>query len=256
MQELKELEDKLGVVFKNKDLLKQALIHRSWLNENPNSGFENNERLEFLGDAVLELAVTEHLYNNYPNPEGELTNWRAALVNYINLGDVGAEVGLNDYLMLSKGEAKDVGRARQVILANTMEAIIGAIYLDEGYKPAAKFVEEKILSGLDNIIKNKLYKDPKSLFQEQSQDKYGITPVYKVLSETGPDHDKVFEIGVFLGEEQVGEGRGASKQEAEQKAAEDALNKWNLKSKISNLNLKIKSFLSLRCNFEIWDFNF
>ena len=219
------LEDKLGVVFKNKDLLRQALIHRSWLNENPNSGFENNERLEFLGDAVLELAVTEYLYKNYPNPEGELTNWRAALVNYQNLGDIGSNLGLNDFLMLSKGEAKDGGRARQVILANTMEALIGALYLDQGYKAVAEFVASQILSGLENIIKNKLYKDAKSLFQEKSQDRFGITPTYRVLSETGPDHDKVFEVGVFLNEELVGQGAGASKQEAEQKAAEDALQK-------------------------------
>ena len=225
MNNLHNLEDKLGVVFKNKDLLKQALIHRSWLNENPNSGFENNERLEFLGDAVLELAVTEYLYKNYPNPEGELTNWRAALVNYQNLGDIGNSLELNDFLMLSKGEAKDNGRARQVILANTMEAMIGALYLDQGYKTVAEFVGHKILSGLENIIKNKLYKDAKSLFQEKSQDRFGITPTYRVLSETGPDHDKVFEVGVFLDSELVGQGAGASKQEAEQKAAEDALQK-------------------------------
>ena len=225
MNNLHNLEDKLGVVFKNKDLLKQALIHRSWLNENPNSGFENNERLEFLGDAVLELAVTEYLYKNYPNPEGELTNWRAALVNYQNLGDIGNSLELNDFLMLSKGEAKDNGRARQVILANTMEALIGALYLDQGYKTVAEFVGHKILSGLENIIKNKLYKDAKSLFQEKSQDRFGITPTYRVLSETGPDHDKVFEVGVFLDSELVGQGAGASKQEAEQKAAEDALQK-------------------------------
>ena len=225
MNNLEELERKLGVVFKNKDLLRQALIHRSWLNENPNSGFENNERLEFLGDAVLELAVTEYLYKNYPNPEGELTNWRAALVNYQNLGEIGSNLGLNDFLMLSKGEAKDSGRARQVILANTMEALIGALYLDQGYKAAAEFVASQILSGLENIIKNKLYKDAKSLFQEKSQDRFGITPTYRVLSETGPDHDKVFEVGVFLDSELVGQGAGASKQEAEQKAAEDALRK-------------------------------
>ncbi len=219
------MEDKLGVVFKDKNLLRQALIHRSWLNENPDSGFENNERLEFLGDAVLELAVTEYLYKKYPNPEGELTNWRAALVNYVNLSEVAVRLDFNEHLMLSRGEAKDTGRARQVILANAMEAIIGSIYLDQGFEAADGFVKRNILSGLENIIKNKLYKDAKSLFQEESQEKFGLTPGYRVLNESGPDHDKIFEVGVFLGDDLAGSGSGPSKQEAEQKAAEDALNK-------------------------------
>lgn len=223
MQELRSLEDALGVVFKDKNLLKQALIHRSWINENPGSGFEHNERLEFLGDAVLELAVTEYLYKKYSNPEGELTNWRAALVNYQNLSDIAARLGLNDFLALSRGETKDTGRARQVILANTMEAVIGAMYLDRGFEETAKFIKASILSGLETIIKNKLYKDAKSSFQEESQEKFGITPAYKVIKETGPDHDKIFEVGVYLGEKFAGMGTGSSKQEAEQKAAEDAL---------------------------------
>ena len=225
MEHLKNLEDKLGVAFKDRNILKQALIHRSWLNENPSSGLEHNERLEFLGDAVLELSVTEYLYKNYPNPEGELTNWRAALVNYQNLGEVGVRLELNDHLLLSRGEAKDIGRARQVILANAVEAIIGAIYLDQGYAATARFIGDKILSGLKNIIDNNLFKDPKSLFQEESQEKRGITPVYRVLSESGPDHDKIFEVGVYLDKELAGRGQGSSKQEAEQKAAEDALAK-------------------------------
>lgn len=225
MDNLKILEDKLGVVFKDKNLLRQALIHRSWLNENPDSGFENNERLEFLGDAVLELAVTEYLYKKYPNPEGELTNWRAALVNYVNLSEVAVRLDFNEHLMLSRGEAKDTGRARQVILANAMEAIIGSIYLDQGFEAADGFVKRNILSGLENIIKNKLYKDAKSLFQEESQEKFGLTPGYRVLNESGPDHDKIFEVGVFLGDDLAGSGSGPSKQEAEQKAAENALNK-------------------------------
>ena len=225
MNDLSRLEDKLGVEFKDKNLLKQALIHRSWLNENPDSVLENNERLEFLGDAVLELAVTEYMYKKYPNPEGEMTNWRAALVNYINLSEVAGKLGLNDFLLLSKGESKDTGRARQVILANTMEAVIGAMYLDQGYAVSAKFIEKNIISDLENVIKNKLYKDAKSLFQERSQEKTGITPVYKVLSESGPDHDKIFEVGVYLGEKLAGTGSGPSKQDAEQKAAEDALSK-------------------------------
>ena len=225
MDNLQKLEHKLGVVFKDKNLLKQALIHRSWLNENPESGLENNERLEFLGDAVLELVVTEYLYKKYKNPEGELTNWRAALVNYVNLSEVAGVLEFNDFLLLSKGEAKDMGRARQVILANTMEAIIGAIYLDHGYETVAKFINKNILCDLEKIIKSKSYKDSKSLFQEQSQEKFGITPNYKVLNETGPDHDKVFEVGVYLNEDMVGKGSGPSKQEAEQKAAESALEK-------------------------------
>lgn len=225
MNDLKNLEHKLGVVFKDKDFLRQALIHRSWLNENPDSGFENNERLEFLGDAVLELAVTEHLYKNYPNPEGDLTNWRAALVNYVNLSEVALGLDFNGHLMLSRGETKDTGRARQVILANTMEAVIGAVYLDRGFEAVANFVRKNILCDLEKIIKNKLYKDAKSLFQEQSQDKFGITPGYRVLNETGPDHDKIFEVGVYLNEDMVGKGSGPSKQEAEQKAAEAALEK-------------------------------
>ncbi len=225
MESLQKLEHKLGVVFKDKNLLKQALIHRSWLNENPESGLENNERLEFLGDAVLELVVTEYLYKKYKNPEGELTNWRAALVNYVNLSEVAGVLEFNDFLLLSKGEAKDMGRARQVILANTMEAIIGAIYLDHGYETVAKFINKNILCDLEKIIKSKSYKDSKSLFQEQSQEKFGITPNYKVLNETGPDHDKVFEVGVYLNEDMVGKGSGPSKQEAEQKAAESALEK-------------------------------
>ncbi len=225
MESISRLEDALGVVFKNKNLLRQALIHRSWLNENPESKLENNERLEFLGDAVLELIVTEHLYNNYPNPEGELTNWRAALVNYQNLAQVAGNLGVNEFLMLSRGESKDTGRARQVILANTMESLIGAVYLDQGYKTAQKFVKENVLSGLNYIIENNLYKDAKSSFQEKSQEKHGITPIYKVIEETGPDHDKIFTVGVYLEDKLAGQGHGPSKQEAEQKAAEDALQK-------------------------------
>ena len=223
MENLQKLEHRLGVVFKDKNLLKQALIHRSWLNENPGGGPDHNERLEFLGDAVLELVVTEHLYKNYPNPEGDLTNWRAALVNYQNLGDIAAGLGLNDFLLLSRGESKDIGRARLVILANAMEAVIGAVYLDQGYGKSFEFIRDNILDRLDYILANKLYKDPKSLYQEESQEKFGITPVYRVLREEGPDHDKVFSVGVYLGDKLTGQGEGPSKQEGEQKAAEDAL---------------------------------
>ncbi len=220
---LEKLESTLGVNFKNKDLLTQALTHRSYLNENPDFSLDHNERLEFLGDAVLELAVTDYLYRNYSNPEGELTSWRASLVNSKMLATIGTRLELNEFLLLSKGEAKDSGRARQYILTNAVEAIIGAIYLDRGYEFASEFVHKFILPELDDIIKNKLHKDSKSLLQELAQEKVSITPVYKVLNEWGPDHDRHFKIGVYLGEEAVGEGEGVSKQEAQQSAAENAL---------------------------------
>lgn len=222
---LKELENSLNVKFREKGLLKQALIHRSYLNENPREELDHNERLEFLGDAVLELAVTEYLYIKYPNPEGELTSWRAALVNTQSLASVAEGLGLNNFLYLSKGEAKDTGRARQAILANTMEAIIGALYLDQGYSSAQSFIEKNILSKLQEIIDKKLYRDAKSLFQEAAQERVGVTPTYKVVSETGPDHAKNFIVSVYLNKESVAEGEGKSKQEAEQAAAQAALNK-------------------------------
>lgn len=229
MKELSKLEDKLEIKFKSKDLLQQALVHRSFLNENPDFGLEHNERLEFLGDAVLELIVTEYLYRNYPNPEGELTNWRAALVNAKKLAEVAEKLELNDFMMLSRGEAKDTGRARQYILANALEALIGAIYMDQGIEPVKNLVEKHILSELPQILKVGAYRDAKSLFQEEAQDRVGITPSYEVLSEWGPDHAKHFKVGVYLDEELVAEGEGVSKQEAQQKAAEAALKarEWN-----------------------------
>ena len=220
-----ELESKIGFEFKNKDLLLTALTHRSYLNENLNWRLDHNERMEFLGDAVLELVVTEHLYRNYPNPEGEMTNWRAALVNANILSKITAEFNLNDYIMLSRGEARDTGRARQYILANAMESLIGAIYLDQGYEACGKFISKFILKELPAIIENQLYRDAKSLFQEMAQDKAGITPTYEVLEQWGPDHAKNFRVGVFLEKELAGQGQGPSKQEAQQKAAEDALAK-------------------------------
>jgi len=220
-----ELESKIGFEFKNKDLLLTALTHRSYLNENLNWRLDHNERMEFLGDAVLELVVTEHLYRNYPNPEGEMTNWRAALVNANILSKITAEFNLNDYIMLSRGEARDTGRARQYILANAMESLIGAIYLDQGYEACGKFISKFILKELPAIIENHLYRDAKSLFQEMAQDKAGITPTYEVLEQWGPDHAKNFRVGVFLEKELAGQGQGPSKQEAQQKAAEDALAK-------------------------------
>lgn len=219
------LEQKIQVQFKNKDLLLTALTHRSYLNENPAWKLDHNERLEFLGDAVLELSVTDELYAKYPNPEGELTNWRAALVNAVMLAQISSEFQLNDYILMSRGEAKDTGRARQYILANAMEALIGAIYLDQGYAAADAFIKKYILKELPRIIEQRLYRDAKSLFQEQAQDKVGITPGYDVLNEWGPDHARQFKVGVYLGKELIAEGEGASKQEAQQKAAEAALSK-------------------------------
>ena len=225
MNNLSSLEKIINIKFNNKDLLQQALAHRSYLNENPDFHLKDNERLEFLGDAVLEMVVTEYLYQNYPNPEGELTNWRVALVNAKMLAKTADKLGINNYLLLSRGEAKDTGRARQYILANAFEALIGAIYLDQGYQEAAQFIQREILKELSQIIKQKLYQDPKSRFQEEAQDQVGITPVYQVIKEWGPDHAKNFIVGIYLNEELVAEGQGVSKQEAQEKAAEAGLKK-------------------------------
>jgi len=229
MKDFSILEKNLGLDFKNKDLLTQAFAHRSYLNENPNFKLEHNERLEFLGDAVMELIVTEHLYKEYPDKaEGELTNWRASLVNAKMLTQVAEELQFNDFLLLSKGEEKETGKARAYILANTFEALLGAIYLDTGYYATDEFLKKYLLPRLDRIIKTGAYKDSKSRFQECSQDKQSITPSYKVIKETGPDHNKNFVVGVFLKDELVAEGTGSSKQEAEEAAAKKALEikKW------------------------------
>ncbi|MCK6462919.1 MAG: ribonuclease III [Candidatus Pacebacteria bacterium] len=228
MVDFSNFEKKTGINFKDKNLLKQAFVHRSYLNENPALKLEHNERLEFLGDAVLELVVTEYLYNKYPQkPEGEMTALRAALVNAVTLSAAAGELNMGDFMLLSKGESKSGGKARQYILANAFEAFIGAVYLDGGYKKAEVFLKDFLLPKLDDIIKNKLWVDAKSLFQEKAQEMESITPSYKVLKEIGPDHEKVFTVGVFLGEKIVAEGAGASKQEAEQEAARAALEKKN-----------------------------
>jgi len=230
MKELAQLEKYLKVSFKNKDLLKQAFTHRSYLNENPDFYLNHNERLEFLGDAVLELAVTEYLFLNYEkHAEGEMTNWRAALVNSQSLAKISNDLGFDDYLLLSKGEAKDTGKARQFILANTFEAFLGALYLDKGFRKCQSFIEKSVLKELPEILAKELYKDAKSTFQEKAQEKAKITPNYKVLKDWGPDHDKHFVVGVFLGADLVAEGEGSSKQEAEVKAAQNGLKlkKWN-----------------------------
>ncbi|MEK7182265.1 MAG: ribonuclease III [Patescibacteria group bacterium] len=224
MIDFAEFEKIIKVEFKDKDILKQAFTHRSYLNENRKGKIGHNERLEFLGDAVLELAVTKFLYNKYPEkPEGDLTAIRAALVNTNTISDAAKKLKMNDFLLLSKGEAKDNGRARQYILANAFEAIIGAIYLDKGFDTAEKFIEKNIFYLTDEIVAENLWQDPKSYFQEKVQEENGMTPVYKTLKEEGPDHDKHFSVGVFIGEKLVSEGRGKSKQEAEQEAAKKAL---------------------------------
>jgi len=229
MKDFHKLEEKLDLKFKNKDLLVQAFCHRSYLNENPKLCLENNERLEFLGDAVLELVVTEYLYRHYvKKPEGELTSWRASLVNADSLSETAKGLGFNDYLLLSRGEAKDGGKARAYILANALEAFIGALYLDQGYSICQTIVKKHLLKKLPDIIREGLFKDAKSKFQEQAQEKTGITPIYKVLHESGPDHAKHFGIGVFLQDELIAKGEGSSKQEAEEAAAKKALEikKW------------------------------
>ncbi len=223
--ELSVLEQKLEINFKNKDILKEALTHRSYLNENPSWNLPHNERLEFLGDAVLELAVTESLFNQYPQyPEGQLTSLRAALVNYQAVAKVARDLNLENFILLSRGETKDVGRAREVILANTMEALIGAIYLDNGYQGAKRIIELFIINpNLDKIIEAGLYKDPKSHLQEIAQEKLKLTPTYQILEEWGPDHKKIFRMGVYFGDKLITEGEGYSKQEAEIEAARNAL---------------------------------
>jgi ribonuclease III len=224
-KKLEDFEEILGVVFQNKDTLRQALVHRSYLNEHPDFPIGHNERLEFLGDAVLELVVTEYLYGNYENPEGELTNWRASLVNGDRLASTCHEIGAEKYLYLSKGESKDVNsKARRYILANAFEAIIGAIYIDQGWDASKEFVHKTILSQLEHILENKLYIDPKSQFQEAAQERMGVTPSYRVLSEEGPDHAKEFEVGVYLEKELIAKGIGTSKHEAQVAAAHEAIN--------------------------------
>jgi len=221
--ELDELENTMEFVFKNKDLLKTSLTHRSYLNEHRDHGLPHNERLEFLGDAVLELAVTGYLYEHFPNPEGELTNLRSALVNYKMLSEIAKNLNIEKFLLLSRGESKDQGRARAVILANAIEAVIGAMYLDSGFDKTHRFIQNHVLKLLPGIIENGSYIDPKSRLQELIQEKSGITPTYRVISESGPDHNKIFIMGVFVGENEVGKGTGPSKQEAELVAAEEAL---------------------------------
>ena len=222
-----ELQDIIGIRFRNKNLLREALTHRSYLNEHPEWDLPHNERLEFLGDAVLELAVTEELYVKFPDmPEGQLTVLRAALVNYQNLSRVAGDVKLQNFIMTSRGEKADSWKAREVILANALEAVIGAIYLDQDFKAAKDFVAKFILVGLPEILETKSYKDAKSELQELVQEQERVTPTYKVLDETGPAHDRTLRVGVFFGDKLIAEGSGNSKQEAETEAAKSALLKF------------------------------
>ena len=227
-QNLNNFEKKIEIDFKDKKILQQVFIHRSFLNENPEKHLNHNERLEFLGDAVLEFIVTEYLYQNYPDPEGELTSWRSALVKGRTLSDLAKDLDMNEYLLLSRGEAKSEGRAREFILANAYEALIGAIYLDQGMDKTTQFVNNHLIKLLPEIIKKGLHRDPKSYLQEIFQAKEKTTPIYKVIKEIGPDHNKEFIIGVFIGNRLLGEGKGNSKQLAQRAAASAVLSKLKL----------------------------
>jgi ribonuclease-3 len=220
------IEQKINTHFTNKDLLRQAFTHRSFINENKHTTQEHNERLEFLGDAVLELATTSFLFKEYPKKhEGDLTSYRAALVNTNTLSEVALGLGFNNFLLLSKGESKDTGRARQYILADTFEAVIGAIYLDQGYEAAYTFIATHLLTLAAEIVKTGSWVDAKSHFQEKSQEVLSATPIYETILEEGPDHNKYFTVAVKIKDETIATGRGKSKQEAEQEAARKALEK-------------------------------
>lgn len=217
-------QKRAGIAFKDSEFLENAFTHRSYLNEGHPGSREHNERLEFLGDAVLELAVTDHLYRQYPaHTEGDLTSYRAALVNAVTLGGIAEELGMNECLLLSKGESKDTGRARATILANTFEAVVGALYMDQGFAPANDFIFRHVMSHLEEVLAKGAFRDPKSVFQEHAQAAHGMTPKYAVVSAEGPDHDKHFVVSVSVGDNVIAEGEGKSKQEAEQEAAKKAL---------------------------------
>lgn len=224
MQDFATFEKKINVTFNDKLLLQTAFTHRSYVNENRDTVSEHNERLEFLGDAVLELVITDFLFQKYKErPEGELTAFRAALVNTQSISIAASELGMNEYLLLSRGEAKDTGRARQYILANTFEALIGAIYLDQGYETAHEFIKASLFGKIDEIVEKRLWQDAKSFFQEKVQEEHSATPSYELVNEAGPDHDKKFIASAMINGEGVAQGEGRSKQEAEQAAARKAL---------------------------------
>ena len=226
MKDFNTFQKTIGVEFNDLELLRQAFTHRSYLNEHRGEVQGHNERLEFLGDAVLELNSTHFLYDKYPQkPEGELTAYRASLVNAVTCAEIAHEIGMNDFLLLSRGEAKDTGRARNILLANAFEALVGAIYLDQGYDAAKEFITKHLFPKIDAIVREKLWQDAKSVLQEKAQESEGVTPNYAVIRETGPDHDKHFIVGVYIKDTMVAEGSGKSKQEAEQSAAREALDK-------------------------------
>jgi ribonuclease-3 len=222
--------DKLGVTFNDIGLLITAFTHRSYVNEHRKSVSEHNERLEFLGDAVLELVVTEYLYNGFQDPEGVLTNWRSALVRTESIGAAAGRYDFEPLLRLSRGEKRGTTRARAQILANSYEAVVGAIYIDQGYEAARTFIHTSLLPTFNDILQTGSWMDPKSHLQELVQSKDGYTPIYRVLSEEGPDHDKVFSVGVFVNNELKGQGTGPSKQAGQQKAAETALEQYTTKT--------------------------
>ena len=228
---LDDFQKSIGIEFKDKNLIQTVFIHRSYLNEHKTLGLEHNERLEFLGDAVLELAVTEFLYENFDKPEGEMTNWRSALVKGESLSYESKKIGIDALIKTSRGEAKNVGKARDLILANAFEALIGSIYLDQGFDVARKFITEHICYKLPEIVEKKLYYDAKSRFQELAQERIGVTPTYEVLSESGPDHAKIFRVGAYLGKNKIAEGEGTSKQRAQLDAADKALAAWEKDNK-------------------------
>lgn len=226
--ELSNFLAKIGINFKNMDLVEEALTHRSYVNENRDKVGNHNERMEYLGDAVLELVVTEFLFRTYETyPEGDLTSFRAALVKTESLAEEAERLGVGEFILMSKGEEATGGRTRPYILANTVEAIIGAIYLDQGYNASEEFILKNICYKIDNIVKSRLDIDSKSKLQEIAQEVVKITPSYEFIKSQGPDHDKIFEMAVMLGEKTFGRGQGKSKQEAEQKAAQDALDNWD-----------------------------
>jgi ribonuclease-3 len=223
MKDIRERAAALDLSFNDLDLLEEALTHRSYLNEHKDAR-AHNERLEFLGDAVVELAVTRFLYDKFPNkPEGDLTAFRAALVNTVSLAESADGIGLGDHLFLSKGESRDTGRARQIILANALEAVIGAVYLDRGYEAAEAFIGKLLYGKIDKVVNERTWQDAKSRFQEIAQERHGITPQYRTVKEEGPDHDKVFTVALYVGDDEIARGEGPSKQEAEQAAASAAL---------------------------------
>lgn len=229
MIDVPQIENIIGTTIHNKDLFVQAFTHRSFINEHPHLNLSHNERLEFLGDAVLELVSTHVLYEKYPQqPEGQLTAFRSAIVRTESISEAARALGLNDFLLLSKGEARDMGKARDYILANTYEALIGAIYLDSGYENASNFITRTLLHKINEVVEKGLWRDPKSYVQEKTQEQFSVTPVYKNIKDEGPDHDKVFTVGIFFGGKEVARGVGKSKQDAEQQAAKKAIEefKW------------------------------